>query len=382
MYEETMTCYNIANKLSGIVTDNAANMVKAFTIFPPSDVPDSDTDQDVSTDIVDLVNVSEELDYLPPEWSPCFAHTLQLVVRDALEQAGPIKAVIAKVSKLVSFCHKSTKVLVGHFKLQISNATRWNSQLKMMRSILRVPAEVLSELHATCKLSPYELKLIGKLCEILEPFEEATDMCQGNQVVTASYVIACVQGLHHAVAHIRETCNSKFVVTMQSSLEKCLDKFEEMECFQMAATLDPRFILDWCMFEEENSIRELLTNKVISLSPEVDAMCDRLAAVMTSDQKESRTEAVMMIETELQWLRSVRLLNKIKGLNRKQDTALEAKINRQTKRINTKQTVDGQTNKHEFDYVMVVHRADLPSVANSTKQTVASHTTNSRYVAN
>ncbi|MGH0134964.1 UNVERIFIED_CONTAM: hypothetical protein FKN15_058010 [Acipenser sinensis] len=173
----------------------------------------------------------------------------------------------------------------------------------MMRSILRVPA-VLSELHATCKLTPYELKLIGELCEILEPFEEAIDMCQGDQVVTASYVIACVQGLRHAVAHIRETYNSKFVVTMQSSLEKCLDKFEEMECFQMAATLDPRFKLDWCMDEEENSIRELLTNKVISLSPEVDAMCDRLAAVMTSDQKESRTEAVMMIETELQWLRS------------------------------------------------------------------------------
>ncbi|MGH0153728.1 UNVERIFIED_CONTAM: hypothetical protein FKN15_025550 [Acipenser sinensis] len=55
MYEETMTCYNIANKISGIVAD-AANMVKAFTMFPPSDVQDTDTDQDVSTDVVDLVD--------------------------------------------------------------------------------------------------------------------------------------------------------------------------------------------------------------------------------------------------------------------------------------------------------------------------------------
>ncbi|MGH0166262.1 UNVERIFIED_CONTAM: hypothetical protein FKN15_002658 [Acipenser sinensis] len=31
-----------------------------------------------------------------------------------------------------------------------------------------------------CKLTPYELKLIGELCEILEPFEEATDKCQGH----------------------------------------------------------------------------------------------------------------------------------------------------------------------------------------------------------
>ncbi|RXM31758.1 hypothetical protein EOD39_16612 [Acipenser ruthenus] len=114
----------------------------------------------------------------------------------------------------------------------------------MMRSILQVPAEVLSELHATCKLTPYELKLIGELCEILEPFEEATDKCQGDQVVTASYVTACVQGLSHAIAHIRETYKSKFVVTKQSSLGKCLAKFEDMECFQMAATLDPRFKLN------------------------------------------------------------------------------------------------------------------------------------------
>ncbi|MGH0147370.1 UNVERIFIED_CONTAM: hypothetical protein FKN15_067437 [Acipenser sinensis] len=197
-------------------------MVKVFTMFPPSDVQDSATDQDVSADVVDLVDVSDELDYLPPEWSPCFAHTLQHVVCDALEQAGPIKAVITKRSKL--FCHKSTKAteaLEGHFKLQIANASRWNSQLTMMRSILRVPAEVLSELHAT---------------------------------------------------YIRETYNSKFVVTMQSSLEKRLTKFKDMECFQMAATLNPRFKLDWCMGEEVNSIRELLTNKVICLSPKVDAM--------------------------------------------------------------------------------------------------------------
>ncbi|MGH0130626.1 UNVERIFIED_CONTAM: hypothetical protein FKN15_055284, partial [Acipenser sinensis] len=84
-----------------------------------------------------------------------------------------------------------------------------------------------------------------ELCEILEPFEEATDKCQGDQVVTARYVIACVRGLRHAVALIRETYNSKFMVTMQSSLEKRLAKFEDMECFQMAATLDPNWIGAW-----------------------------------------------------------------------------------------------------------------------------------------
>ncbi|MGH0131013.1 UNVERIFIED_CONTAM: hypothetical protein FKN15_070853 [Acipenser sinensis] len=129
---------------------------------------------------------------------------------------------MAKVSRKVSKCHKSTKateLLEGHYKLQISNATKWNSQLKMLRSILKVPAEVLLELHAPCKLTPYKLKIIGELYEILEPFEEVTAKVKEDQMITASYVIACVQGLHHAIAHINDTYNNKMVVTMPLSLE-------------------------------------------------------------------------------------------------------------------------------------------------------------------
>ncbi|MGH0147293.1 UNVERIFIED_CONTAM: hypothetical protein FKN15_010205 [Acipenser sinensis] len=177
-YEETIEVYNMADKVSGIVTDNAANMVKAFTIFPPLDVQDGAEDQDEAVGI-DVVSVSDKLNYFPPECSPCFAHTLQLVVRDALEQAGPLRQVMAKVSRIVSNCHKYTKateLLEGHYKLQISNATRWNNQLKMLRSMLKVPAEILSELHA-----PYKLKIIAELCEILEPFEEVTEKVQGGQ---------------------------------------------------------------------------------------------------------------------------------------------------------------------------------------------------------
>ncbi|RXM95567.1 hypothetical protein EOD39_16718 [Acipenser ruthenus] len=125
----------------------------------------------------------------------------------------------------------------------------------MLRSTLKVPAEVLSELHAPCQLTPYELKIIGELCEILERFEEVTEKVQGDQIITASYVTACVRGLCHAIAHISETYNNKMVGTMQLSLEIRLAKFEEMECFKMAARLDPHFILDWCK-DEVHSMRE------------------------------------------------------------------------------------------------------------------------------
>ncbi|RXM30484.1 hypothetical protein EOD39_7867 [Acipenser ruthenus] len=80
----------MADKVSGIVTDNAANIVKAFTIFPPLDDQDGDEDQDDAVDI-ELVSVRDKPDYFPPERSLCFTHTLQLVIHDALEQAGPFK---------------------------------------------------------------------------------------------------------------------------------------------------------------------------------------------------------------------------------------------------------------------------------------------------
>ncbi|MGH0147292.1 UNVERIFIED_CONTAM: hypothetical protein FKN15_010204 [Acipenser sinensis] len=62
------------------------------------------------------------------------------------------------------------------------------------------------------------------------------------------------------------------VVTMQLSLETCLAKFEEMECFKMATSLDLHFKLDWCKDEGVHSMREPLTNKVTSLLPRVADM--------------------------------------------------------------------------------------------------------------
>lgn len=196
----------------------------------------------------EVVNVEEEMVYFPPERSSCFVHTLQLVVRDAMDDAGSIK-------KLVSFCHKSTlatDALEGGQKLQPANATRWNSQLKMLRSVLNVPSDVLAELNCPIQLTSYELKIIQELCEVLEPFEEATDRCQAEKMVTSSFIIPCVRGLRHAIKNMKMTANKKFVSTLQS-------------------TLDPRFKLDWCIGEEQVIIKNLLTAKVESASPKRNA---------------------------------------------------------------------------------------------------------------
>ena len=80
---------------------------------------------------------------------PCFAHVLQLVIKDGFKQASSINKVLNKVSTIVKHVRKSvnaSEVLESEKRLQAANVTRWNSQLKMIRSILRVSDEKLTSL--------------------------------------------------------------------------------------------------------------------------------------------------------------------------------------------------------------------------------------------
>ena len=195
MYQEICSIYNITGRVLRVVTDNASNMLKAFSL-PGMEQSDSDE----SDNECEQLEGDEYFEHLSVERCSFFAHTLQLVIKDSLKDAPKINKVIAKASRFVTHTRKSTKateILENSTKLCISNATRWNSQLKMLRSILRIPANVMDQLDFPDKLSANELKLIQELCDILLPFEEATDAVQGDNIVTASMVIVCVRGLRH-----------------------------------------------------------------------------------------------------------------------------------------------------------------------------------------
>lgn len=87
---------------------------------------------------------------LSNQWNPCFAHTVQLAVQDGLKNTGPqLNKVLSKAAKIVSFARKSThatEILEDEKRLQVANATRWNSQLYSIKSILSVPSQKLDAL--------------------------------------------------------------------------------------------------------------------------------------------------------------------------------------------------------------------------------------------
>ena len=120
-------------------------------------------------------------DIIPVEHHGCFTHVLQLVVKDGFKNASQIERIINKCSKIVAHVRRSTihvakETLDGKKTLKLANATRWNSQLKMIRSILAIPSVKLNSLDAL-DLTTYERNVIKEV-EILTPFEKATDFAQ------------------------------------------------------------------------------------------------------------------------------------------------------------------------------------------------------------
>ena len=111
------------------------------------------------------------------------------------------------------------------------------------------------------------MKLLHDLCEILRPFEEATNLTQGQNVVTAIEVIICVRSLCEQLSQLETKFKCRVLTSLQNSLEGRLSKFESMEIFQLATALDPMYKLDWCSDSEMESIKSVLSSKMKNIRP-------------------------------------------------------------------------------------------------------------------
>ena len=140
LYEKIMNDFDIFHTVTDITTDNASNMLKAFSISGYNE------NVAISTNIETRLSDSKEdqvvfnilchnvFDFLPKH-DGCFAHTLQLVVRDEMKEAANLSKIICKASAIVSHMRKpmrTTENLENFKKLQTANVTRWNSEFKMI----------------------------------------------------------------------------------------------------------------------------------------------------------------------------------------------------------------------------------------------------------
>lgn len=189
-FSERHTAENLANELLRVaaewglekkvvccLTDNAANVTKAVTLT---------------------------------KWPhlPCLAHTINLVVRDALKGPQPI---IDKVKEAVEYFHRSgpgSKKLketqeeknMPQLRPKMDCVTRWNSTYDMLQSFIINKDPIISTLAVmdagVRPLSQEEWTVLKEMCTILKPFEEVT-----RELSAERYVVKMVSGFLQYSVH-------------------------------------------------------------------------------------------------------------------------------------------------------------------------------------
>ncbi|XP_043218615.1 uncharacterized protein LOC122379974 isoform X2 [Amphibalanus amphitrite] len=193
-FEEVTQEFGLRHRIAVVVTDSASNMIRAFRVgFPVADVEDEDEEAD----------------------------------NDLLSQANA--------------------------SLQSANATRWSSQLRAVRSYLDLSPEVSQRLESLDILrgkAPLggEKTTLKEVAEVLAPFEVATNVLQGEKVVTSSHVIPVIIGLKTSLLSGEELTTAVRSL-QQNLLSSLIRRFTDQlrNPFYVTATLlDPRFkLLPW-----------------------------------------------------------------------------------------------------------------------------------------
>ncbi|CAF3089987.1 unnamed protein product [Rotaria socialis] len=309
-YENVVSMFDTQTKLVRLVTDNAANNIKAFEnlIIPgfehyfdnedndeaESDVDldgysDDDDDGDKSynqvinnneTHIIESIkysfdNVTANSDALR---IPCFAHTIQLVVNDGLKQTSSIETALVKVSKIAKLSHTSISFAekLEHIGKSIprANKTRWNSQFNTVENVLRIPSSELNEILISLKrkdlcLLAKDYQMLNEFMLLLTLFAEATTLTQAENTPSISFIAPTVLTIYYDLVYEQSNilytsslCKSLLTsliarfgglleelgVTIDKSIpQKSSSELYRDQIFIYSSFLDGKFKLDWVL---------------------------------------------------------------------------------------------------------------------------------------
>jgi hypothetical protein len=222
----------------------------------------------------------------------CFAHTMQLCIRDGLRNAAYVPKILAKCQTLAKFSHKSSKMadLLEQLNVQITrmNVTRWNSEFLLIKSISSIGKTdleaITSVMDNPVKFSNNDLTILEEIIEILQPFYEISIKCQAEIAVTASLVVPSVV---HLISHLRDikaeiSFCTKLVQQLQTSINVRfagitdrlyrIDSAEDApyrdSLYFIASVLDPQFKFHWVRdlklpVQSENHLKQDIIQLII-----------------------------------------------------------------------------------------------------------------------
>ncbi|XP_052744844.1 E3 SUMO-protein ligase ZBED1-like [Bicyclus anynana] len=270
--------WGITNKIAGIITDNAANIVAAVHLTT---------------------------------WRhfPCFAHTVNLVVQHSL---NAMKPQLDKVKMIVEyFKHSSsansrlqamqTQMELPPLKLKQSVVTRWNSTYDMLTRILKIKDAVVSTLAIEQPrlntLSPEDWLLIEQCINILKIFYEVTEEISAEKSVTISKVMLLVKIMkNHVTKNLIENGSDQYLQLLNDLQEQLNSRFRDLEnniLVTEASFLDPRFKKHaFTTMEKYDTCLKGIKRKLRSLAAQDSIPLLEIAPTMNEAQASSSTSSM------------------------------------------------------------------------------------------
>ncbi|XP_065652748.1 E3 SUMO-protein ligase ZBED1-like [Hydra vulgaris] len=218
--------WGLFEKIFSIGTDNGRNIVKAVSSFPFKHLP-------------------------------CFAHTVQLIIKSAIEETA-FDITLAK-------CHR----IVGHFKHSPANnmelhesqidldlpqenliqdvVTRWNSMYDMLRRMLKHKKAITVTLdeqnHHFQTLTEREWEKMEKIADVLQPCKVASELLGGNKYVSSSVVLPII--CHLSCEMIIQDDDPRYIALFKekfvNEMERRFNDFSNDSWLQISSALDSRF---------------------------------------------------------------------------------------------------------------------------------------------
>lgn len=241
--DKCLSDFNIKDKLRFVVTDNASNMRKAFDVLSAM-ISDEGEEAGVTVNAIDDESLWEDIESTDEERIAavmsrngahrlsCFAHTLQLVVKDGVDKLGSGRSLMSKCSKMANLVHQSIafreafeKQFGSSASIPSTNATRWSSLFNQLTSIVDLDSSKLADVlmetsHSNLILTKRENEMLDELVDILSPFAEATDLTQGDKYTTIGCIVPTVVALmkHLASLSDRAVYHGPVIRALQSSM--------------------------------------------------------------------------------------------------------------------------------------------------------------------
>ncbi|XP_060930984.1 v-myb avian myeloblastosis viral oncogene homolog-like 2a [Limanda limanda] len=189
----------------------------------------------------------------------CVAKTLQLVIKEALRNSRVVENMLLQVNNVGAFLRSSaywSEVLLREYNVSLcppSSSCRWNSMMLSLRrmvqetawsAVLKVLALARIEASDTASAPPLIMvkrEQVLDILSLLEPFEEALQVLQGNGV-TISFIIPSLVGLDK-ILESSATNYIHFNKALRTGLYTQFQSLIHQREMILAAVLNPRIKL-------------------------------------------------------------------------------------------------------------------------------------------